>query len=492
MADSTALARLRRKRQDLQERYRTSTAASLNKYGKTVQQAFDDGLVSRANLINQRRDRETAQQSLREQFTLATSNVLSQDTLDILKSLSDIQAPTLTSIFLGYESARADRANRFEKLLDQRQEAVVRLEETDLAAFKAGESQRTENLSQRADILQTGQAASQVVFKSQSEGISTAEVFVKVETLIQAKVEEADRLRTAAAALLEQRAALQAAASSVNNDRAIAKLNLEIAAKQASAEAARVAAANLQTQRDTAAQQRQQSTQTFQAAQTTSDQTFTTTRDATNAANTLEQINARGENAVTLATTVRPQAPSGPTNEETAARLRLLSGGYTVTPPTTPPTTATADDAPTSPAVTTPTTTTPTTATTTAAEPTTVREVSADGTTSTVELENVGTVVPTIDPGEEAGPAIIPEPTAAAAGTTDFFAQTTADGGDPLATLAELVTQARPDAAANLGDTPTVDQLAGVIDSELELQDERIGQLLNGIRTLETDEVEIV
>ena len=262
MADSTALARLRRKRQDLQERYRTSTAASLNKYGKTVQQAFDDGLVSRANLINQRRDRETAQQSLREQFTLATSNVLSQDTLDILKSLSDIQAPTLTSIFLGYESARADRANRFEKLLDQRQEAVVRLEETDLAAFKAGESQRTENLRQRADILQTGQAASQVVFKSQSEGISTEEDFIKVETQIQAKVEEADRQRTAAAALVEQRATLQAAASSVNNDRAIAKLNLEIAAKQASAEAARVAAANLQTQRDTAAQQRQQSTQT--------------------------------------------------------------------------------------------------------------------------------------------------------------------------------------------------------------------------------------
>ena len=231
---------------------------------------------------------------------------------------------------------------------------------------------------------------------------------------------------------------------------------------------------------------------------TTTDNTFQTTRDATIQANELERIQARGENEVTLATTVRPQAPSGPTNEETAARLRLLRGGYTVTPPTTTtPTTATADDAPTSPAVTTPTTTTaaePTAVTTTAAEPTTVREVSADGTTSTVELENVGAVVPTVDPGEEAGPAIIPEPTAAVdtATPTDFFAQTTADGGDPLATLAELVTQARPDAAANLGDTPTVDQLAGVIDSELELQDERIGQLLNGIRTLETDEVEIV
>ena len=247
MADSTALARLRRKRQDLQERYRTSTAASLNKYGKTVQQAFDDGLVSRANLINQRRDRETAQQSLREQFTLATSNVLSQDTLDILKSLSDIQAPTLTSIFLGYESARADRANRFEKLLDQRQEAVVRLEETDLAAFKAGESQRTENLRQRADILQTGQAASKVVFQSQSDGISTEEDFIKVDTQIQAKMEEGERQRKAAAALVEQRATLQAAQSSVNNTRAIARLNIEIAAKQAAAEAARLAAVKLQT-----------------------------------------------------------------------------------------------------------------------------------------------------------------------------------------------------------------------------------------------------
>ena len=101
MADSTALARLRSKRQRLQQSYRTKTAASLNKYGKVVQQSFDEGLVSRARLVDTRTARESEQQLLRENFAAATSTVLSQETLDILKQFSDIQSPTLTSIFIG-------------------------------------------------------------------------------------------------------------------------------------------------------------------------------------------------------------------------------------------------------------------------------------------------------------------------------------------------------------------------------------------------------
>jgi len=55
---------------------------------------------------------------LRQSYASATENVLNQETLQFLVDHSNIDAPTVTSIFAGFELARASRAERGREILD--------------------------------------------------------------------------------------------------------------------------------------------------------------------------------------------------------------------------------------------------------------------------------------------------------------------------------------------------------------------------------------
>ena len=55
---------------------------------------------------------------LRQSYASATENVLNQETLQFLVNHSNIDAPTVTSIFSGFELARASRAERGREILD--------------------------------------------------------------------------------------------------------------------------------------------------------------------------------------------------------------------------------------------------------------------------------------------------------------------------------------------------------------------------------------
>jgi len=235
---STQLSRLRRKRQDSQQAHRKSTSAILNKYGKAVQQSFDDGLVSRANLIKKREERENRQQSMREQFTAATTTVLSKDTLDFLREQSNIAAPTLTSIFAGYESARADRANRTERLLDHREDALKRVEAADDLAFRDQAAARQERLRAEGNILSTGVATQNALFASDGQQLTTEAQFARLEQEQTVRVEEAAKARTHAVELQTQRDRMAQERQTASNTQALARMDKQIAAAQSSAELA--------------------------------------------------------------------------------------------------------------------------------------------------------------------------------------------------------------------------------------------------------------
>ena len=140
---SRALTDLKNRTSRLDAGYRESVQTALTRYGKTAKEHFERSVQRRKRLIEVRQAEEGKLQRDREAFAAATQNVLSKDTLDYLKSLSNIAAPTLTSIFTGYESARADAAARQEKLLDKREDSIERLQrDRELVFREAGTADR--------------------------------------------------------------------------------------------------------------------------------------------------------------------------------------------------------------------------------------------------------------------------------------------------------------------------------------------------------------
>lgn len=274
MSTSPALARIIRKRQDAEGRYSKSVAASLNKYGKIVSKSFQEGMVSRANLIAKREERENKQRSLRERFIDATSTVLSKDTLAFLREQSNIAAPTLTSIFAGYESARADRADRYGGLLDKREDALKRIEAADELSFRDASAQRTEQLRQQGNILESGLASQKVLFQSEGQGIKTDADFETLQIKIDADRAEADARRKANIELEAQRDKLASARDAVKNKQAIERLDKQIAANNALADQKQKNAIKLQQQRDDNAIERDKATRVFRKEERIADQTF--------------------------------------------------------------------------------------------------------------------------------------------------------------------------------------------------------------------------
>lgn len=96
-----------------------------NTANKKTQELFNNRLA-RADKLRQFRERQSARiRQTNERYTAQTQNVLNKKTLDFLVQHSNIDAPTFTSIFAGFELARASRADR---LNASRETEVKRLE----------------------------------------------------------------------------------------------------------------------------------------------------------------------------------------------------------------------------------------------------------------------------------------------------------------------------------------------------------------------------
>lgn len=75
---------------------------------------LEENLISKRLEINERISRRN------EDFIAKTADVLNQDTIDTLVQFSNINAPTLTSIFAGWEMAKASRADRLQLATETR------------------------------------------------------------------------------------------------------------------------------------------------------------------------------------------------------------------------------------------------------------------------------------------------------------------------------------------------------------------------------------
>ena len=542
---SSALAKLRRRRQSSNEAYRKTVSASLNKYGKVVQQSFQEGLVSRAALVAKREERENVQNSLRERFTAATSNVLSRDTLAMLHEHSTIAAPTLTSIFTGYETARADRADRFEKLLDKREDGMKRIEAADELAFRDAAANRQQSLAAQSNILNSGLAAQKALFASDGQGMATEAQFANTEIEISARQEEARRAREQALSLQKHRDKIAASRDAANNAQALARLDKQIGAATTRATIASEKAVALAKQKATADQVRFEASKTFALKQQGQQQTFTAGQNAANRTaaatrQTSQQTFTAGQNAAnrTAAATRQTNAQTYETEQQrklreyqeevakqevidekaliaarTAGQIELkgTAGAGTAKPVKpfnsstlgmltsgafTAPTPDAAEpkvyappygETPKPPEVDNPVIE----GGTVAAEPVTVKELGADGVARDVVVENFGAVVPnagtepTGDQGEAPG---VPDGASAA----DYYSENLAQSDDPIGEATQLLSsvlaERNPDLVANLGDSVTFDQLADLINEDEE-EDTRITSVLSGIRNYRTTEI---
>lgn len=169
-ATATALKRLYTRTSQQNQNYRKVIGAVTGKYGKLAKDVFDRSIQRQNRLIEIREAEEAVLQRDRESFHLATRDVLSKDTLDYLKSLSNIAAPTLTSVFTGYESARADEAAREERLLDKREDTIKRLQDDRQTIFREAGANDRQRLAAEGRILgETTSAAGRLL----SEGNQT-------------------------------------------------------------------------------------------------------------------------------------------------------------------------------------------------------------------------------------------------------------------------------------------------------------------------------
>lgn len=152
-ATTDALERLRSRTDTLNAAYTNQVGSAITTYGKVASDVFNRSVARTTQLLQKRQTEEGALLRDRERFQQATSMVLSDKTLEWLRSLSNIAAPTLTSVFAGYESARADEAKRMENLLNQRETALVRMQADQQLAVREGNNIDSQLLTSQGNLL---------------------------------------------------------------------------------------------------------------------------------------------------------------------------------------------------------------------------------------------------------------------------------------------------------------------------------------------------
>ena len=119
-----ALAKIQERRRNETSRIFTdlgARSALVNTAGNEAVQEILREQFTRLEQLNARRlAREQEIQQLNEEYAAVAQDVLSDDALAFLVANSQIDVPTLTSIFAGFELARASRADREAERVDRR------------------------------------------------------------------------------------------------------------------------------------------------------------------------------------------------------------------------------------------------------------------------------------------------------------------------------------------------------------------------------------
>ena len=253
---SKAAQGINRRRQRALTAYQLQANRKQNRFSKVIADSFNAGVAQRNALRENRQRLEEDQQVLRQRFADATSNVLSRDTLDFLEKMSDIAAPTLTSIFTGYESSRADRAGRFEKLLDKREDGMKRLQQANELAFRDSSAQRTETMRQREGLFKTSTALSKTVFDAE-DGFLGDEFDAAAKDIELEAAQEENRLARAHKEKLERQIQVyKTSERNASNRQALARLDKEHKMAVKRIELSNTKTIALEKQRDTNARQR--------------------------------------------------------------------------------------------------------------------------------------------------------------------------------------------------------------------------------------------
>ena len=100
------------------------------------------------SLANFRKRQVDLINKVNQEYVRNTQDVLNKQTLDYLVEHSTIDAPTLISIFAGYELARASRAER----LDKKRESEVQQAQSSMKLAELRTKQQNELLSAQADL----------------------------------------------------------------------------------------------------------------------------------------------------------------------------------------------------------------------------------------------------------------------------------------------------------------------------------------------------
>lgn len=150
-------------------RIETTRQASVRSFGlasdsealKTLRQVFSNN----QSLVKLRERNSNRIKQINEQYAEATKNVLNKDTLDFLVSHSMIDVPTLTSIFAGFELARASAADRLNLAREDTLAEITRDEQTNTQQAQVinQEIQAESEVEQRGiarEVQLTGQQAS--------------------------------------------------------------------------------------------------------------------------------------------------------------------------------------------------------------------------------------------------------------------------------------------------------------------------------------------
>jgi len=110
---------------NIRERQAIANRASFRSFNDRYSGLSELQLNNSRNLLQFRQDSQSRIDTINREYSEITQNVLNDKTLDFLIQHSNINAPTLTSIFAGFELARASQADR---LGEQRDVAIASIE----------------------------------------------------------------------------------------------------------------------------------------------------------------------------------------------------------------------------------------------------------------------------------------------------------------------------------------------------------------------------
>lgn len=159
----------------LADRNESVNVTTNNRINKILNSEF----AQRAQLAEARKTNQDRINQLNNDYVRATQDVLDDQTLQFLVEHSKIDAPTLTSIFAGFELAKASRAK---KLNEQRQadvQAVERLNDINQQVSEARSLQASEQINdtrtQQAQDIRTNERAADALNRAAQNDIQAGE-----------------------------------------------------------------------------------------------------------------------------------------------------------------------------------------------------------------------------------------------------------------------------------------------------------------------------